>query len=316
MGVTPFGIALAPRLGDLVSTWPLPRKLKTGFSESLKAMTSRKREKLKDHLVIVGFGFNGRNLARAAKAVAIPYVIIEMNPKTVKDERKKGEPIFYGDATQESVLEQADVKDARIAVIVISDPLASSRITVQVRKENPKAFIIVRTRFVTEMKNLYRLGADQVIPEEFETSIEIFSRVLARYLIPRNEIEGLIAQVRADGYEMFRTLPKDPASLPDLKAYFSDLEVNTFRVMKGAPVEGKSLRQLDLRKKYGINLLAVQRDRQVLPNPDADTLILARDLLVVLARPADLTSHCGLFLNPASEKADECDLSSGDQQNT
>jgi CPA2 family monovalent cation:H+ antiporter-2 len=316
MGVTPFGIALAPRLGDLVSKWPLPRKLKTGFSESLKAMTSRKREKLKDHLVIVGFGFNGRNLARAAKAVAIPYVIIEMNPKTVKDERKKGEPIFYGDATQESVLEQADVKDARIAVIVISDPLASSRITVQVRKENPKAFIIVRTRFVTEMKNLYRLGADQVIPEEFETSIEIFSRVLARYLIPRNEIEGLIAQVRADGYEMFRTLPKDPASLPDLRAYFSGLEVNTFRVMKGAPVEGKSLRQLDLRKKYGINLLAVQRDRQVLPNPDADTLILARDLLVVLARPADLTSHCGLFLNPASEKAYECDLSSGDQQNT
>ncbi|MEJ2726713.1 MAG: TrkA C-terminal domain-containing protein [Deltaproteobacteria bacterium] len=200
--------------------------------------------------------------------------------------------------------------------MVISDPLASRRIAVEVRKENPKAFIVVRTRFVTEMGPLYRLGADQVIPEEFETSVEIFSRVLARYLIPRSEIEGLIAQVRADGYEMFRTLPKGSASLPDLKAYFSDVEVNTFRVMEGAPVAGKSLRQLALRKKYGINLLAIQRDRHVLPNPDADTVILAEDLLVVLAPPADLTGHCTLFRSPTSEKAHECDLSNGDQQNT
>ncbi|MEJ2726712.1 MAG: cation:proton antiporter [Deltaproteobacteria bacterium] len=87
MGVTPFGIAFAPRIADLVSKWPLPRKLKLGFSEATKAMTSRKRQKRKDHLVIVGFGLNGRNLARAAKAAAIPYVIIEMNPRMVSRNR-------------------------------------------------------------------------------------------------------------------------------------------------------------------------------------------------------------------------------------
>jgi len=95
-----------------------------------------------------------------AKKVAIPYVIIEMNPQTVRDELAKGEPILYGDASQESVLQQADIRYARIVVIVIPDPLASRRITATVKKENPKAFIIARTRFITEIKPLYDLGVN------------------------------------------------------------------------------------------------------------------------------------------------------------
>lgn len=306
MGVTPFAIAFAPRFVDLVSKLPLPSKLKTGFTDFMKAKEYRRREKLKDHLIIIGFGFNGRNLAKVAKKVAIPYVIIEMNPQTVRDERAKGEPILYGDASHESVLQQADIRYARIVVIVISDPLASRRITATVKEENPKAFIIVRTRFITEMKYLYDLGVNQVIPEEFETSIEIFSRVLAKYLIPINEIERLIVEVRADGYEMFRTVSRESTFLHDLEVHFPDIEVNTFRVGEGSPIVGKSLRQIELRKKYGITLLAIQRDHQILSNPDADSVILAKDLVVVLSPPVNLADHCNLFFNPKSEKPDEC----------
>lgn len=298
MGVTPFAIAFAPRLVDLVYKLPLPNKLKTGFTDFMKTKEYRRREKLKDHLIIIGFGFNGRNLARVAKNVAIPYVIIEVNPQTVRDERAKGEPIFYGDASQESVLQQADIRYARVVVIVIPDPLASRRITATVKKENPKAFIIARTRFITEMKPLYDLGVNQVIPEEFETSIEIFSRVLAKYLIPINEIERLIVEVRADGYEMFRTVSKEPTFLHDLEVHFPDIEVNSFRVVEGSPIVGKSLRQIELRKKYGITLLAIQRDHQILSNPDADSVILEKDLVVVLSPPVNLADHCNLFLCP------------------
>jgi CPA2 family monovalent cation:H+ antiporter-2 len=296
MGITPFAIAIAPRLADLVYRLPMPSKLKAGFSKSRSAWESRRRARLKDHLIVVGFGLNGRNLARVAKTAAIPYVVIEMNPQTVRDEREEGERIFYGDASQVSVLEQADIRHARIVVVVISDPLANRRITATVRKENPKTFIIVRTRFVTEMKHLLDLGANEVIPEEFETSIEIFSRVLARYLIPRNEIERLISEVRAGGYEMFRTLSKQATFLPDLKVHLPDIEVNTFCVAERSHVVGKSLRQIELRKKYGITLLAIQRDDQVLTNPDADSVILAKDLVVVLSSPANLAEYCNLFL--------------------
>jgi CPA2 family monovalent cation:H+ antiporter-2 len=140
-----------------------------------------------------------------------------------------------------------------------------------------------------------------VIPEEFETSIEIFSRVLAKYLIPRNEIERLISEVRADGYEMFRTLQKESTLVSDLKLQLPDVEVITFRVEERAPIVGKSLAQVQLRKRYGITLLALQRGHELMPNPDADTTIKAKDLLVLLSLPANLAQHCDLFLTPGSK---------------
>jgi CPA2 family monovalent cation:H+ antiporter-2 len=301
MGITPFAIAIAPRLVDLATRSPLPAKLKAGLSRDVGGGGFRRRQRFEDHLVIVGFGFNGRNVARVARAAGIPYVIVEMNPQTVRGERERGEPIYYGDAAQETVLERADIKEARIVVIVISDPVGSRKITAAARNANSKAFIIVRTRFITEMQHLYNLGADQVIPEEFETSIEIFSRVLAKYLIPRNEIERLISEVRADGYEMFRTLQKESTLVSDLKLQLPDVEVITFRVEERAPIVGKSLAQVQLRKRYGITLLALQRGHELMPNPDADTTIKAKDLLVLLSLPANLAQHCDLFLTPGSK---------------
>src|SRR5690606_5304835 len=107
------------------------------------------------------------NLSRAAKTSGIPYLVVEVNPDTVREERVKGEPIFFGDATQEAVLRHLHLKDARILVIVINDPAAARRITELARKINPGIHIIVRTRFLREMEPLYQLGANEVIPEEF-----------------------------------------------------------------------------------------------------------------------------------------------------
>ncbi|MBU2497588.1 MAG: cation:proton antiporter [Proteobacteria bacterium] len=306
MAVTPFVIALAPKFADMVLRWPLPRFLTNGFYGQTQKKGARDRKRLRDHLIIIGLGFNGQNMARAAKAGGIPYVIIEMNPQTVRDERKKGEPILYGDASQEAVLEQADVKEARAVVVAIPDPLSCRRITALARKENPKIFIIVRTRFVTEMKRLYELGANQVVPEEFETSIEIFSRVLAKYLIPRDEIERMVAEARAGGYQMFRSLSKEATSLSDLKLQIPDIDITTVRVHEGSPMAGKSIAQVQLRKTYGVTLLAIQREGETISNPDADRIIQANDLLILLATPAQLAGACSLFQDPAGAAA-SCD---------
>jgi len=169
MALTPFIIDLAPRTADLVLRLPMHGRLKSGFYPVQEIEDVGKR----DHLIIVGFGVNGRNLARVARTGSIPYVIIEMNPETVREEKKGGELIYYGDATQEVVLERADIKDARVVVVAINDPTATRRITDIARRMNPKVYIIVRTRYLQELKPLYDLGANEVIPEEFETSVEI-----------------------------------------------------------------------------------------------------------------------------------------------
>ena len=79
---------------------PLPGFIVTGG----KRYKELKKENLKDHIIIIGFGINGKNLAQAAKYAGIKYIIIDTNPETVASEQKKGEPIFYGDATQEPLL--------------------------------------------------------------------------------------------------------------------------------------------------------------------------------------------------------------------
>ena len=301
MAATPFIIALAPRIADGTLRLPLPGILRSG----LYPVHGIHRARKKDHLIIIGFGVNGRNVARAARISGIPYTILEMDPDIVRAEQAKGEPIYYGDATYEAVFQHADIKDARIVVIAISDPAATRRITAIARRLNSKIHIIVRTRYLQEMKPLYELGADDVIPEEFETSVEIFTRVLVKYLIPRDEIESFIAVVRSDGYEMLRSLSKEPASFPGLKLHLPDVEVVTLRVFKRAPAVGKTLAQIGLRREYGVTLLAVRRNRnsQMLSNPDGDMHLCAGDLLVVIGPPDKIAGAMGLFDNP--EEGDE-----------
>jgi CPA2 family monovalent cation:H+ antiporter-2 len=309
MAATPFAIALAPKFADWVVKLPLPAKLKRGFTKAVSAGKRGRHRTLRDHLIIVGFGLNGRNVVRAAKVAGIPYVVIEMNPQTVRVESAKGEPIFYGDASQEAVLEEVGVQKARVVVVVISDPLATRKIAAAVRKENPNVFLIVRTRFVTEMESLYAIGANQVIPEEFETSIEIFSRVLARYLIPRNEIERLIAEARSGGYDMFRSLSRESLSFSDLKCQIPDVDIMTFSVGEGSSIAEKSLAQIELRKKHGVTVLAIRRGDQMVSNPEGNMVIRAGDLLVVLSEPTKLAHFAHLFLDGQKGGADECNLS-------
>lgn len=305
MAATPFIIALSPRLSDLTSELPLLRELKSGLYPMPGIDVSNKKDTLRDHLIIIGYGVNGRNVARAARAAGIPYIIIEMNPETVRSEKARGEPIYYGDAIQEAVLEHAGIKDARVVVIAISDPAATRQITAISRRLNPKVHIIARTRFLQEVEPLHELGADEVIPEEFETSVEIFTRVLTKYLIPRDEIEKFIAEVRSDSYEMFRSPSIPPAYFSDLKLHIPDIEISTFRVNEKSPIVGESLAQIGLRNKYGVTLLAIRRDSHILSNPDGNTQLCADDVIVVLGAPDKIAEVAGLFRNPDEERISE-----------
>jgi CPA2 family monovalent cation:H+ antiporter-2 len=284
---------------------PLPTKLKMGLHPVKKMPDMAKTDTLTDHLIIIGYGLNGKNLARSVAAVNIPYVIIEMNPETVTTERKKGKPIYYGDATQEAVLEQAHIKTARTVVIAISDPIAARRIAELARRMNRTAHIIVRTRYLSELKPLYDLGANEVIPEEFETSIEIFTRVLMKYLVPRDEIEKLINEARADNYEVFRSLSKEPLSLSDLKIHIPNVEITTLRIDKKAPIAGKTLLEVGLRKKHGVTVLAINRNGKMLSIPDGTMQLHANDVLVLIGPSNRIVDAAGLFRNPKDHETNQ-----------
>jgi len=294
MAATPFVMAASPRLADLVARWPMPKKLKYGWSPMPELTTAVK----KDHVIIIGFGFNGKNLARAASVANIPYLIIETNPELVREEREKGEPIFFGDATQEAVLEHAGVDYAKVVVVAISDPASTRRIVEVIRRLNPDVYIIVRTRYIQEIEPLHNLGASEIIPEEFETSVEIFTRVMQKYLIPRSEVEKFVSEVRADGYEMLRSLSKKTITFSDFEHHLPDIDICSLRVGERSLAAGKTLADIELRKKHGVSVLAIRRDPETLHNPHGEMQLLANDVVVVVGAKESISQVANLLHDP------------------
>ncbi|WP_440950520.1 cation:proton antiporter domain-containing protein [Methanosphaerula subterraneus] len=291
MSLAPLAIAIGPRVADAVSQGPLGQVVR---ARSLKDDVIPP-EPLRGHLVIIGYGLNGRNLAKVAKAGTIPYRIIDMNPDTVAAEREKGEPIFFGDATSPEILTHAGIETARILVIVINDTLSTRAVTSLARQMNRDLFIIVRTRFTSEATTLHELGADEVIPEEFETSVEIFTRVLKKYLIPQRTIERFVREIRADTYQMLRTPSSLSSELTDLAMTSPSLDISTLIVDPHSSVCGRSLAALELRNQYRVSVVAIRRRGEAITNPTGDSILTSGDEVVVFGKLEDISLLRDLF---------------------
>ena len=235
----------------------------------------------KDHLIIVGFGLNGRNLSRVVRDIGIPFVVIELNDQLVREAQKEQVPVLFGDATSKEVLSKAGASYARMAVIAISDAAATRRCVAVLRSLNPSTVLLVRTRYVVEMEELKKLGADIVIPEEFETSIEIFARVLEQYQIPDHLIDQQISVIRSDSYGMLRGLSLTQERLMKLSELFLKSTVAQVIVDGNSPAKNKTLRELDLRRHTGATIIAVIRGEKAITNPDADFQLQEQDMMVL-----------------------------------
>ncbi len=284
MMATPFLFRISHPVAEAVARLPLPRRLKRGSIPV--AGTTRFREK--DHLIIVGFGIYGQNIARAAREAKIPYAVLDMNADLVHEQRLKDEPIHYGDATHEAILQHVNIRQARILVVVISDAAATRRITDIARRLNPKIYIVVRTRFIQEIGPLMETGANEVVSEEFETSVEIFSRILSRYLLPEEEIHRFVEDIRSDGYAMFRNLSKHATSCPHIGACLPDMDLRSVRVHEASPLAGKTIAEGELGKTFGITILAVRREGEIISIPPSDLALEPEDILFVVGPPAKL----------------------------
>jgi CPA2 family monovalent cation:H+ antiporter-2 len=143
------------------------------------------------------------------------------------------------------------------------------------------------------MQRLYELGADDVIPEEFETSVEIFTRVLIHYMLPRDAVEKLVTEVRAEGYQMFRSSSTDAIS--NIELHIPNVEVCAVHVSKDSDFVGKQVSELDLQNRYHVKVIAVTRDGQILEEPYSKHELQVDDIFYVLGQPdrlSDMFTKC------------------------
>ncbi|WP_340818950.1 cation:proton antiporter [Methanolobus sp. WCC4] len=300
MAVTPFITELSYGVSDRATKTIPYQKLVNGFYAN--ALTKDNEEKIKDHLIIVGYGFNGRTLSHAARNADIPYVIIETNPETVRQEKKKGEHIHYGDASHEAVLKSANIDSARILIVGISDLVATRKIINMAKSLKPDIYIIARTRYLSEMKKLHELGADEVIPEEYETSVEIFVRLLKKYLVPEEDIDKFTREVRANGYCMLRkSYSSGKERSFSLREELPGMEVSTFKVGDNCHASGRTLKNLEIRTRHKATILAIRRGDETITNPSGDIPLYSGDICIIFGKPEDLHRIRELFRGPACD---------------
>jgi monovalent cation:H+ antiporter-2, CPA2 family len=282
MIVTPFLMQWSPHLARRVEAWQRLRHWLPSRSTTHVLQTEGKQIRVKGHVIIVGYGLNGRNLARVLGETEIPYLALDLDGDIVSREAKHGVPVYYGDGTNSNVLRHMRIEDAKVLVIAISDPFITRR-AVQVAKGlNPTLHIVVRTRYLRELEELHQLGADDVVPEEFETSIEIFSLVLSTYKLPQDFVMQKVKQVRREGYALLRR-----SELPELTQYLrggtvTDAAVETCRIDDDSPAQGKTLAEMAFRPRTGASVIAWARAGVTQANPPENTRLMAGDIVVLI----------------------------------
>ena len=239
-------------------------------------------------VLIAGYGLTGEHLARVLAATGVEHRVLDTDPHRVKRERAAGVPIVLADASRADALVQAGIAGAKVFVVAINDAGATRRAVALARQLSPSVQVIVRTRFLTDTEELLRLGANQVVPEEFETSVEIFGRVLRELHVPRGTIAVQTELVRREGYQLLRGPVAEERHLAVVGEILASTAVDTLFVGADCAGCGRSLGEMGFRVRTGATVLSVVRGGDEIHGPGADLVLEPGDLLVVRGEHREL----------------------------
>lgn len=228
---------------------------------------------MRDHVIIVGFGPNGRGVARVLRQLKIRYLVLELNPQTVRTMRAEGEPVFYGDACRDEMLRQLGLEKAKALVIASCDPASARQIVGIARAVNKELRIIVRTRYDAEAPELRRLGANDVVVEEYQSAMAMSATVMHAYGAERGQIYEQWQRIEADDYELIRSgesgIParkdsaaadagKEPESNENLELMLARLQLA--QTASAAQRSPRSALAMKLRRRPGCHQLQLRAD--------------------------------------------------------
>jgi len=294
MALTPFVLQKSHNMSSFMLKATIPKRVRKRMNKRKIDNSSQEIDQdqdWKDHVVIVGYGINGKNISRVTSHINIPYVILDMDYEAIKEAKRKNQPIVFGDASDPEILKHINIQKARVVVIAISDPNATKKIISSVRLFSQTVYIIVRTRYVKEIEENMKVGADEVIPEEFETSIEIFTRVLRQYMVTQGDIENIVTNIRSSDYEMLTSIKPTSTNAVFQQLNIPDKEVATLHVQHGNNnIAGSSIQTSGIGKNYNVTVLAIKRGRKYISDIQPDTKIEIDDLVYIFGASKDINA--------------------------
>jgi CPA2 family monovalent cation:H+ antiporter-2 len=273
MFVAPLALRFGPGLAAGVSRVRSLDRLDPAASSGMAARAGQPDPQV----VILGYGVGGELLAEVLREAEMPFIALDLNGERVRQARRQGTPLYYGDVTSRDMLERAGVGKAAQVVVVLNDPRATLHAVRVAREVGPKAVIIARARYVGETHALLAAGADEVVAQELEASFTIIERVTREARLPRPERAGY-SDHRASG-----------ALLP------AGLEVESAVVPEDAWIAGRTLADADLRRRTGATLVALTRDSDTAVHPSPDDVLQAGDVLSLVGNEDQLAAARALI---------------------
>lgn len=282
IAVTPFLMYLSNFLTKNLLRLPLPDFLVKGLFP-LKEMGM---PDFKNHLVIIGKDASALKLSEMASLNSIRHISIIFDPAIVREKINNGDLVVYGDAVNEPILKKAHADTADVVVVSVGSIIPSMAIIEKVRRLNRNAYILARSTLIKNVEQLYKVGADQVLPEKLEIAIDLLNRILVRRLVPQREVNRIITHIRNMSLGDFTK--KDMVHQPSILDEFSRINITAVTVEDHSEVDGRSLIDIDLRKKTGVTLLAIRRGMDIIEHPVPETVFHSSDIAYFLGDPEQI----------------------------
>ena len=281
MALTPFAMNASPKAVDIMYRL-FPKTLSRKAIEN--DISEDGIQSMSDHIIIAGYGVTGKSVSRAAELTGIPYVVIDLNPEIIKQEKAaRRNRVIFGDAVQEEILEHAGIRRARALVVVVSEEIAIPRIVHRARSLSPSVNIIARTRHIRHAKKLLDLGADEVVSEEFEAAREIFTRALKKYQFPETEITKIVDRLQSWGYGKFIKNAENNQQVSGMDSLLHSMRIHTIFVEPGSTAAGKTLAELELKNRFGIVDYGFRREGKTIMQPDETICLKEGDALILFS---------------------------------
>ncbi len=209
----------------------------------------------KKQFVVVGLGRFGESLAKTVYDLGHDVLVIDMDEEKIADIADYVTHAVQMDATDENALRKLGLSNFDVAVVTIGSDIQASVMSALLMREMGVKYVIAKGHSDLHAKVLYKIGADKVILPEKD-----MGKRVAHNLVSSNILDYI-----------------------ELSSEYSIMEIETLDTW----VE-KSLRDLELRRKYGINVVAIKDGSKVNVSPGADEIIKKNDIIVALGSTKDL----------------------------
>jgi CPA2 family monovalent cation:H+ antiporter-2 len=239
----------------------------------------------REHVILCGFGRVGQNVARVLEAHSFEYIAIDLDPVRVRTARQIGQPVVYGDSSDEQVLEEVGLANANAVVISFSDPRIAMAILRSLRRLRADVPVLVRTADDTRSRELKAAGATEVVPEAFEASLMLASHVLMSLKVPPARVMRSVQELRGNRYEMLRNvIARGDGSEND--AAFEE-QVRSVVVPPGSWCIGKAVDEVR-RAGVEVAITGIRRQGILGRDPPGVTEFQEGDIVVIFGTPEAL----------------------------